>query len=372
MSATGFDPSASSTGKKRRNWPWVTGAVVGGLLIIGAIDPAGSRDRVDTSPAVAQPAAETASTVLPTDVVEESLSVAPVAPVSVVGDEAAGAADAVTRLATLPIKGRAAKTGYDRQLFGQAWSDDVAVAGGHNGCDTRNDILHRDLNAVVVKPGSNGCAVASGVLVDPYTGTSIDFVRGSGSSNAVQIDHVVALSDAWQKGAQQLDPATLRNFANDPRNLQATDGPTNQQKSDGDAATWLPANKKYRCTYVTRQLEVKAAYRLWITQAEHDAIARVLANCGTTISPTTTTTAPAPRTTAALVIPATPSYTPAPADTPTPAYKPAPALQANTPSSTSYSSCAAVRAAGAAPIYAGHPGYSRNLDRDGDGVACEN
>ena len=150
---------------------------------------------------------------------------------------------------------------------------------GYNGCDTRNDILRRDLVDVVIKPDSNGCAVLSGVLQDPYTATVVDFLRGPGTSAEVQIDHVVALSDAWQKGAQQWDEITRRNFANDPANLQATIGWVNQQKGDGDAATWLPPNKSYRCTFVTRIVDVKAAYGLWVTPAEHDAIARVLADC---------------------------------------------------------------------------------------------
>lgn len=192
---------------------------------------------------------------------------------------AADPAGALTALAALEIKGRAPKTGYERSLFGEAWTDDVTVADGHNGCDTRNDMLRRDLVDVVIKPGSNGCAVLSGVLNDPYTGTSIDFQRGPGSSAQVQIDHVIALSDAWQTGAQDWDEMTRRNFANDPRNLQATIGWVNQEKGDGDAATWLPPNTSYRCTFVTRIVEVKAAYRLWVTPAEHEAIARVLADC---------------------------------------------------------------------------------------------
>lgn len=188
-------------------------------------------------------------------------------------------ADTLATLDALPVKGRAPKTGYDRDLFGQRWTDDVAVDYGYNGCDTRNDILRRDLVDVVIKPDSNGCAVLSGVLQDPYTGTVVDFLRGPGTSAEVQIDHVVALSDAWQKGAQQWDEITRRNFANDPANLQATIGWVNQQKGDGDAATWLPPNKSYRCTFVTRIVDVKAAYGLWVTPAEHDAIARVLADC---------------------------------------------------------------------------------------------
>ncbi len=184
------------------------------------------------------------------------------------------------RLDALVVKGRAPKTGYTRAQFGQAWSDDVTVGGGHNGCDTRNDILRRDLRDVRFKPGTRDCVVLSGVLVDPYTGTTIDFVRGPYSSE-VQIDHVVALADAWQKGAQQWSADKRRDFANDPRNLLAVSGNTNQRKGAGDTATWLPPNKAYRCTYVSKQVTVKSRYGLWVTAAEKDAMRRVLSNCFT-------------------------------------------------------------------------------------------
>lgn len=188
-------------------------------------------------------------------------------------------AETLATLDSLPIKGRAPKTGYSRDLFGQRWTDDAAVEYGHNGCDTRNDILRRDLVDVVIKPDSNGCVVLAGILNDPYTGTTVEFSRGPGTSDQIQIDHVVALSDAWQTGAQQWDEITRRNFANDPLNLQATLGWVNQQKGDGDAATWLPPNASYRCEFVTRIVDIKAAYGLWVTPAAHDAIARILAGC---------------------------------------------------------------------------------------------
>ena len=204
-----------------------------------------------------------------------------VAPVrSASADPPPQVADTLAKLETLPIKGRAPKTGYERDLFGESWTDDVTVALGHNGCDTRNDILRRDLIDVVFKPGSNGCAVLSGILDDPYTGTTVEFERGPATSADVQIDHVVALSDAWQTGAQQLDLFTRTNFANDPLNLQTTIGWINQEKGDGDAATWLPPNKSYRCPFVTRIVDIKSAYGLWVTPAEHDAIAWVLSDCG--------------------------------------------------------------------------------------------
>ena len=186
------------------------------------------------------------------------------------------ASDTQAILDGLSIKGRAPKTGYSRSQFGDAWSDDASVLFGHNGCDTRNDILRVQLADVVIKPNTNECVVASGVLNDPYTGTTVEFLRGPGSSDDVQIDHLVALSDAWQTGAQQLDEVSRRNFANDPLNLQATLGHVNQEKGDSDAASWLPPNSAYRCTYVTRIVNVKAAYGLWVTQAEHDAITWVL------------------------------------------------------------------------------------------------
>lgn len=176
-------------------------------------------------------------------------------------------------LETLAVKGRAPRTGYARtEKFGTAWDD-----GSGRSCDTRQRILARDLVDVVYRGGS--CTVASGVLHDPYTGRTIDFVRGQKTSTAVQIDHVVALSDAWQKGAQQWDQATRVAFANDPGNLLAVDGPTNEKKGDGDAATWLPPDKSYRCAYVARQIGVKARYGVWVTKAEKEAMARVLATC---------------------------------------------------------------------------------------------
>lgn len=182
--------------------------------------------------------------------------------------------DAAVALASLPVKGRAPRTGYTREQFGAAWSDV-----DRNGCDQRNDVLARDMTRETVKAGTRNCVVLTGTLEDPYTGRSIPFTRGQGTSEAVQIDHVVALSDAWQKGAQKLTADTRRRLGNDPLNLLAVDGPTNQSKGDGDAATWLPAVKGYRCSYVARQVAVKAKYGLWVTAAEHDAIAGILTGC---------------------------------------------------------------------------------------------
>lgn len=176
---------------------------------------------------------------------------------------------ATTALEALAVKGRAPKTNYQRTQFGDGW---LLL----DGCDMRNIILHRDMTDVLV---NDACKVTSGMLRDPYTGAEVKFIRGPNTSDLVQIDHVVALSDAWQKGAQGLTLDQRIQMANDPLELLAVDGRANQAKADGDAATWLPANKVFRCQYVARQIAVKVKYGLWITQAEKDAMASVLATC---------------------------------------------------------------------------------------------
>ena len=188
---------------------------------------------------------------------------------------------AAAALAQLPVKGRAPRTGYDRKAFGQSWADI-----DRNGCDQRNDVLARDLDGTTFKPGTRDCKVLSGTLPDPYTGQPVAFLSGPGTSDDVQIDHLVALSDAWQTGAQQLDPATRERLANDPLNLIATAGPVNQAKGESDAASWLPPHRPAWCAYVARQVAVKLSYALWVTAAERDAMARVLTGCPEQLLPT--------------------------------------------------------------------------------------
>lgn len=193
---------------------------------------------------------------------------------SPVSPPTAASAPAVDAAASLIVKGRAPVNNYDRELFGPAWQDV-----DRNGCDTRNDVLRRDLQDVVLKPDTNGCVVQSGTLDDPYSGQAIAFVRGSDTSSLVQIDHVVALADAWQKGAQQWDEAKRVEFANDPLNLLAVDGELNQQKGAGDVATWLPPERSTWCSYAARVVAVKVKYGLAVTVAERDTLVRILTDC---------------------------------------------------------------------------------------------
>ena len=199
-------------------------------------------------------------------------------PAPVAAEAKSGLATAV--LETLPVKGRAPKTGYSRDQFGQTWADI-----NRNGCDTRNDILKRDLNQITYRPQTRDCVVLTGVLVDRYSGETINFVRGNITSMEVQIDHVVALSNAWQTGAFKLSKIERTALANDPLNLFAVKGRLNSQKSDGDAATWLPPLKSFRCAYVAQQIAVKARYSLWVTAPEKNAMIGILAKCPAQESP---------------------------------------------------------------------------------------
>jgi hypothetical protein len=175
-------------------------------------------------------------------------------------------------LETLAVKGRAPKTGYDRA----SWGDWIDL--DNDGCKTRDEILIRDLTSVTFDPNEK-CQVQTGVLKDPYSGTTMNFLQGRGTSSLIQIDHVVAVSDAWQKGAFKWGSATKIAFYNDPLNLLAVNGRLNSQKGDGDTATWLPPQKSYRCAYVARQIAVKAKYSIWVTKAEKVAMQTILAKC---------------------------------------------------------------------------------------------
>jgi len=182
-----------------------------------------------------------------------------------------------TQLAALPVKGWDRAQDFQRWRFGKAWSDEVDVEFGHNGCNTRDDILRRDLTNLAVRQGT--CYAQTGTLHDPYTGATIDFVRGPNTSNGIEIDHVVSLADAWYKGARSWDPQRRLDFANDPRNLLAVSPKANFDKAFRDAASWLPPNAEFRCDFVSRQIDVKTAYGLWLSAKEEQAMADVLAHC---------------------------------------------------------------------------------------------
>lgn len=223
------------------------------IMLAGALYEAAQRDKTDVNSAV-----QSVNTV----------------------SQTTASSPAAQALGTLAVKGRAPKTGYARDQFSDGW-------GKAPGCDVRNYVLKRDLTAVITRTETD-CTVMQGTLLDPYTNKTIMFVRGTDTSDDVQIDHVVALSNAWQTGAQQISTEQRYLFSNDLLNLLAVDGPANQKKSDADAATWLPPNKEYRCRYVARQIAVKQKYTLWVTQPEHDAMKKILDSCPEQLLPVVT------------------------------------------------------------------------------------
>jgi hypothetical protein len=286
-------------------------------------------------------------------------------PETLTNGSAGGRGTAIEQLDDLVVKGRAPMTGYDRDRFGAAWLDT-----DRNGCDTRNDMLGRDLTHRAYEAGTHNCVVVSGDLADPYTATRIHFVKGDG--NLVDIDHVVALGNAWATGAFRWDIRKRAALANDPMNLLSVDASANRQKGDGDTATWLPANKRYRCDYVARQVGVKAKYRLWVTPAEKDAMTAVLDTCPDQRS--------VPDSGAPVLAPLRLSD---PSDSPSGSGSATGDDSSDSPggsgsttgddssADSGFASCDEARAAGAAPLHRGDPGYSSRLDRDGDGDACE-
>ncbi len=303
-----------------------------------------------TSPTPAEPAEPSPSPSV-TLVAVEAEAAAPAPPPD------AEEGTALTAALALEVKGRAAKTGYERDQFGSGWVDV-----DRNGCDTRSDMLLLRLTAIDV---DGKCKVMAGDLADPYTGTSVHFVRGGKSE--VDIDHIVALSDAWQKGAANWPFAQRVAFANDPLNLEPVDAGANRQKSDGDAATWLPFNKAFRCEYVARQVAVKTKYDVWVTTAELEAITRVFDACPDEPMPSfgsqpilaENTGGPAPT--------STPKETaaPAPKKTVEPKAEPEADLDERFPY------CKDLPSGYGPYVKDADPEYEWYSDRDGDGVVCE-
>lgn len=176
-------------------------------------------------------------------------------------------------LDALPVVDVADEVAYDRVAdFGPAWQDV-----DHNGCDTRNDILRRDLSAITERPGTHGCVVVSGLLDDPYTGVRLAFRKAHAAD--IQIDHLVPLHAAWMLGAWRWTPERRRAYANDPRVLVAVDGPANLDKGDALADRWRPPNRGAWCAYAVNTVAIHRAYRLGVTRDERSALRQMMAKC---------------------------------------------------------------------------------------------
>ncbi len=361
-------------------------AVIAGAAIspappaqVAAPAPAASTTAADPTPAATTPTppapssqtptpTPTTSTVTPTPTAS-TVTPTPRPPATSTGPTAppkpppqAGTALAV--VTGLIVKGRAAKTGYSRDRFGDGWS---SIPGG---CDTRQTVLLRDLDDLKVQ-AADRCSVLGGSLNDPYTGAKLKVtVTTVGDYDA---DHMVSLSDAWQKGAQQWPAEKRVSFANDLLNLRTTLGSVNASKGDSDAASWLPPNASYRCAFIARQVTVKAKYALTVTAAEKAAMTRVLERCPNqqpttpdqarkVTDPTPTVVKPAPK----------PQPQPEPQPKPEPPPKPEPEPPPEPATDPQFPTCKAAKSAGYGPYVRGSdPEYDWYRDSDGDGTVCE-
>jgi hypothetical protein len=184
------------------------------------------------------------------------------------------ALDLWAELELVPIEDHGLAMGYERKLFGQAWQDR-----DWNGCDTRNDVLARDLVEVVFKPGTHNCVVLAGILNDPYTGTVIHFQRGNDTSTSVQIDHVVPLAYAWAHGADLWTSTERLDFANAQNNLVAVSGEANQSKQALGPGEWLPPNEAAWCDYAARFIDTVTIWRLSISSTDKDGLAKAVNSC---------------------------------------------------------------------------------------------
>ncbi|MDN4489588.1 DUF1524 domain-containing protein [Demequina sp. SYSU T00068] len=323
-------------------WAGLLGAMLGAGLLAGcasAAAPLTTAQGADVPSAPPSPAATGGASAAPAS---------SASPATTRGTAYAAALD-------LTVKGRAPQTGYSRDQFGSGWVDV-----DRNGCDTRNDMLRLRLTGLET---SGPCTVLAGVLEDPFTGTLIRFEKGGASE--VDIDHLVALSDAWQKGAAQWPFAKRVAFANDPLNLEPVDAGENRAKGDGDAATWLPPATGFRCAYVARQVAVKAKYEVWVTRAELDAMLRVLDAC-----PGHPLPAPGDQ-------PVLAQNTGGPAPTPAPPVSTsddalAPTGEGDVAVDPRYDTCQEAAAAGYGPYVDGVDAeYGWYRDGDRDGTVCE-
>jgi hypothetical protein len=255
---------------RRRVNPGV-GLVVTLLVILGGALYAsgrGSTPAANSGPVTSSAVPSSSAAVPPA-----SAAAGPV-PVGTLDPAAAG-----TALAALVVAPKGSLAGYERDcgsgaacVFGPAWADV-----DHNGCDTRNDVLHRDLTAVEVRPGTHDCVVVAGTLADPYTGTTVAFAKAQ--ADQVQIDHVVPLAAAWTQGAAAWPAAQRQIFANDPANLIATESGPNESKGDDTADEWVPPNAAFGCAYARVVVTVKQHYKLSVTAAERAALQRLLGAC---------------------------------------------------------------------------------------------
>jgi hypothetical protein len=314
------------------------------LLSLSACKP-----EVNNTPPVEPPSASSTASASASATTAPSESAAPSIAVGEPNPSAPGTA--LATLETLKVADFSSNGTYKRDAFGEAWADV-----DKNNCDTRNDILKRDIKGATV---DSKCLVQKGAFNDPYTGKVINFDRSKGGGGGIDIDHIIPLSLAWKTGASEWDASKRLSFANDPLNLMASDSSENRKKGDKDASAYLPPNAGFHCEYVARQVTVRAKYGTWITPAEKKAIYTVLQTC-----PTQTLAS------ADGSLPVNPTPVVPPVDTPAPPVETLaePAAGGEDPK---FTSCTKAKAAGFGPYTKADVEYTWYKDGDNDGTVCE-
>jgi hypothetical protein len=190
-----------------------------------------------------------------------------------------GTADEARQLlTTLRVGPRRPSVGYERDAFGPAWADTDG-----NGCNQRDDVLLRDAvpgSARYAPQGRCDHDVLAGTWVDPYTGRRLTFadLKDPAQAQALQIDHLVPLAEAWRSGASDWDASRRRSFANELAELLAADGPTNAAKGDDDPAAWRP-RREFQCTYAIGWIATKSRWELAVDRSERRALSEMLGYC---------------------------------------------------------------------------------------------
>lgn len=171
--------------------------------------------------------------------------------------------DAQALVDQLTVAPEGSGAGYDRDLFDH-WIDV-----DHDGCHTRCEVLEAEKRYDL--PG-----LPQGGWLSIYDGYSTD------DASELDVDHVVALSEAWRSGADRWDANRRRAFANDldePDALIAVTASTNRSKSDRDPASWQPPNSGAWCQFGLGWVRVKIKWELTADDAEVRALRNILRGC---------------------------------------------------------------------------------------------
>jgi hypothetical protein len=333
-----------STLSDRRIGPFIGASLLALTLLIVGCGNSSTNGSAKTATASSNESSTSSSSTTSSTVAVTASSVAPTTAV-------ANSASTRDRLAVLSVDDRPSPQGDYRREEWPHWAD---VDG--NGCDARQDALiaWSIVPATVNRAGT--CKVVAGSWVSPYD------LKASNNSGDFDVDHLVPLANAFDSGGWSWSTERRRAFANNPGELVVASASSNRSKGADTPDQWRPPNRDSWCAYADGWVKVKSSWGLTVTTAERDALGQMLDTCGIAgpVWPLGGTAFTAPE-----------GPPPSGAETGAPVAPVVPPPGPSVGGDVYYANCTAARAAGAAPIYSGQPGYRTALDGDKDGVACE-